>query len=277
MRVTLKFLGSMAGAGALLLTLAATSWACAPQMGITPNSGPPGGWTQVDGEYFADGSLVALHWNSARGPILGMVTGPVFLISVRIPADANPGVYWIVAIDHGTGSVIVSDHFRVSVPAAAPVATQPSGVSKSVSARAAAPKSIPTSAVAQPRARASVATASMADPVAATNSISPSTHAAAPLVPLQLREDSRATSGRLTKDVVPTAIRPVQTAGALNVKDAGAGAAGLVFVLGLAVALRRRLRPKLEDPPTAKVIPLVRAGLKPPASGPMKDRDRLSA
>lgn len=277
MRVTLKFLASMAGAGALLLTLAATSWACAPQMGITPNSGPPGGWTQVDGEYFADGSLVALHWNGANGPILGMAKGPVFLISVRIPANANPGVYWIVAIDHGTGSVIVSDHFQVAMPTAVPVATQPAGVSKSVSAPAAAPKSVPNIAPAQPGARASVATASMADPVAVTTSISPSAQAAAPLVPRQLREGSRATGGRLTKDVVATAIRPVQTTGAMTVKDAGAAAAGVVLVLGLAVLARRRLRPKLADPSTAKVIPLVRAGLQPPASRLMDDRDLLSA
>ncbi len=283
MRASLKIVGSMLGASALLVALAVTSWACPPDLGTTPPSGPPGGGIQVNGEYFAEGSLVELHWSTPGGSLLGMAKGPVFLTSVRIPASATPGKYSIVAVDHATASVITYATFRVAIPVTAPVATQPvaAPVAKPVAAQpASAAKPAANSAAAQPAARASVATASVAEPAVVANSASSAAETATlPVLPVQFHEDSHATSQGLAKDVLKTAPRSRHATAPLNIpREAGAVAVGLVLVLGLAVAFRRRLRRQLEDPSkAAKVIPLVRSGHKPTASQLPQDRDRLSA
>jgi len=99
-----KSLGTFVGTMALMLGVASFAWACSaqPSMQLMPRTGPTvagetipvngNGWTGLT-------SAVQIRWNSATGPVIGTAerNEQGFSGSVTIPADAAPGVYYLIA------------------------------------------------------------------------------------------------------------------------------------------------------------------------------------
>jgi len=97
-------LGTFLGTMALMLGVASFAWACSPQpsMQLLPRTGPirAGETVPVNGNGWTGWtSTVQIRWNSAAGPIVGTAESNEqgFSGSVTIPADAAPGVYYLVA------------------------------------------------------------------------------------------------------------------------------------------------------------------------------------
>ena len=117
--------GLAAGFGALVLVLGITSaaWACTgspPQISaLAPQMGLAGSEVRVAGGNFA--GPVELRWNSVNGPLLATaVDGASFAVPVTIPADAQPGIFYVVAVQRtSAGDVLtkVSQTFEVAAPA----------------------------------------------------------------------------------------------------------------------------------------------------------------
>ena len=95
---------------AAISALAAAAWACTPQATILPD-GPQsvlaGARIPVEG---VTGGLeapgpVEVRWNSPTGPVVGASVssagassqgGPSYRVEIGVPADARPGVYYLV-------------------------------------------------------------------------------------------------------------------------------------------------------------------------------------
>lgn len=109
-------------------------FACTAQatMSINPTSGNAGSTTTVTGKSFREGT-VEIRWNSMTGPIIARPTGPNFATQVPIPADAQRGVHYIVAISRLDGQVAGSARhpFEVTEPPATTTTSPPQTQSSS--------------------------------------------------------------------------------------------------------------------------------------------------
>ncbi|MFN2503023.1 MAG: hypothetical protein ABR540_02105, partial [Acidimicrobiales bacterium] len=124
-RVRKSIVVSAIGAGAALLLVASSAWAClgnevSPTISFFPNQGLPGSTVTVSGKAWSP-APVEIRWRGAGGPVLASEYGREFSVAVAVP-EAAAGVYEIVAVQ---GAVAKSAPFRV-VAAAAP-AESPSG------------------------------------------------------------------------------------------------------------------------------------------------------
>lgn len=103
-----------AGAGALVLALTATlavlgasPAAAAPELRLSPASGPAGTAVTVDGSGFAAAD-VEIRWATQSGPLLATATGPAFSVTATIPDDA-PNSYPVVAVIRDATGVSTSN------------------------------------------------------------------------------------------------------------------------------------------------------------------------
>jgi len=92
-----RILAAAATVVGLMFVLGAAAWACTPQTIITqlrPLSGPAGTMLSIGG---STPTPVEIRWNSADGPVLTSASGPQFSVSAAIPANAKPGVYYLLS------------------------------------------------------------------------------------------------------------------------------------------------------------------------------------
>lgn len=147
-----------AGVLALLMAGAAAAWACTDSASIWASSraGPPDSALTVSGSAFRQGP-VEIRWGSASGVLLGTGAGPEPVVGVRVPTNASPGVYFIVAVQPGARRPAVA--FQVTAaPSSQPAPGQPTAAQsrpQSVSPASQAPATQGgTVAVASPSPRA---------------------------------------------------------------------------------------------------------------------------
>jgi len=93
-----------AAAAAILLSVAATAWACVPfaALRVTPTEVEPGQQVTVTGAQFSAIVPVVIHLDALDGPELASVManspkGPFFTVDIVIPADVPPGSHVLVA------------------------------------------------------------------------------------------------------------------------------------------------------------------------------------
>ncbi|HVE46587.1 MAG TPA: hypothetical protein VNA57_07570 [Acidimicrobiales bacterium] len=95
---------ALAGALATVLGISVmgVAFACSASSRISarPGSGVPGSSIKLTGSNFNDDEI-AIQWNSTTAPTLLKVNGPSFSVNVTVPANASPGVYYIVATTDG--------------------------------------------------------------------------------------------------------------------------------------------------------------------------------
>lgn len=115
-----------AGFGALGLALAvsAAAWACTAFSASTTLSrafGAAGDEVMVSGTNFSGSEAAAIHWGSAKGPVLATTRGHVFSVPVTIPADASGDVFYVVAVgfDREGDPIEVAQTFEVTSASAA--------------------------------------------------------------------------------------------------------------------------------------------------------------
>ena len=202
---------------AAVFTLASRPAGAAPQLGLSPATGPPGTDFTVSGTGFA-ASDIEIRWGGQNGPILATATGPEFSVSARVP-EAPPNSHQVLAVARNGNAVSTSSApFQVT---AAPVETTTTAVPE--------PATTTTAAPARGSAAASRQTSGVGggaedapDPVAGTSGAQPSTGVPA-----------GSSSGRTTTS---TAVVPATTAGAPEpVLDTVPGAAGLPSPAGTPV------------------------------------------
>lgn len=117
------------GIAVILLTAAATAWACVPQpvLSVQPlASGPPGFQATVEGANF-EGGRVELRWNALDGPLLASATGGSFTVQVNIP-DAADGLYALVALERrqdGSVGGVARTAFQLARSTASSAASPP--------------------------------------------------------------------------------------------------------------------------------------------------------
>lgn len=123
--------------GLLLAVTAMIAYACTnlASLNLETATGAAGDRLDVTGSSFGAEPDVVLHWNSIEGQELATVTpdqaGNV-TASIRIPSDAQPGYYVIVATQVGEdGSQVFGGParaaFQVLGPGGEALATQPAG------------------------------------------------------------------------------------------------------------------------------------------------------
>ena len=113
----------MALVGAFLL-IGAGPAAAAPELRLSPDSGPPGTRFTITGTGFAP-ALVEIRWESRSGPLLATTAGPDFTVDAEVP-DAPPNSHSVVAVITDGGSVSTSStSFQVtgSEPVETPATT----------------------------------------------------------------------------------------------------------------------------------------------------------
>lgn len=102
---------------AILIVVAGAAWACTAYRTLGgPQSGPPLSQVTMTGTANA-GSLAEIHWNSLDGPIVGRAianSNEQLSAQVTIP-DVAPGIYYLMAVHHGTG-VVARTAFEVTSP-----------------------------------------------------------------------------------------------------------------------------------------------------------------
>jgi len=83
----------------LVICLASAAWACSvqPITALGANSGPAGTQLQIQG--FGFKSPVQIHWNAVNGSVLASTGAGQFATAIKIPEDASPGVFYVVATD----------------------------------------------------------------------------------------------------------------------------------------------------------------------------------
>ena len=83
----------------VVIGAATFAFACTTQIEVRvdPPYGLSGSQARVTSRGYLPGEPVEIRWNSASGPVLGRATGDFSMI-VTIPADARPGVSYIVAV-----------------------------------------------------------------------------------------------------------------------------------------------------------------------------------
>lgn len=114
-RVKPAALALLAAALAAVVAFPAIGFACSGQASFTvsPGEGLAGDPVQVVGNSFF-AAPVTVTWNGATGPVIGTAQGPDLNISVRVPAGAAPGVYYITASSTKDGQTYrASASFRV--------------------------------------------------------------------------------------------------------------------------------------------------------------------
>ncbi len=104
---------------------ASFAWACtAPSAtnNLSSQIGAPGSRITVTAANFgATAGPREIRWNSISGPLLATAEGADFSVPVTVPADAKPGVYYIVALARGADGGFeakVSQTFEVTASAA---------------------------------------------------------------------------------------------------------------------------------------------------------------
>lgn len=104
--------------GAAFLMVASFAWACTPALTVqmSANSGPAGTLVQLTGGSAYPDRPVEIRWNSADGALLGAVQGDNFAVAVKVPADAAPGVYYLVAAGRARDTFEVTGPEGESVP-----------------------------------------------------------------------------------------------------------------------------------------------------------------
>lgn len=108
---------------ALVLLSGAPAWA-APELRLEPAAGQPGDSFTVTGTGF-DPVPVDIHWDSESGPHLTTTVGPVFTVTVVVPADAQPNSYPVVAVVRNGNAMSTSTaSFQVG-PVAEPEEPEP--------------------------------------------------------------------------------------------------------------------------------------------------------
>lgn len=245
------------------LAIASVAWACTSQAGIAanPTSGVAGENVAVSGDGFAEGP-VGIHWNTASGPVLGTSEGSAFSISIHLPDDASPDVYYLVAVGSDGGQA--STPFEVkrspstasassapassgaprepeaqsgaSAPAAAAAAPTSAVVSPTPSIESAPTASVPTTATTPETTSASAAALASADAIQADASVPPTS---SPVEPARA-------SGLVDEDLRP---------GATGSVAVGVGLLGLslsAMTAGFAVAHRRRRYVGIEAGPLSR-------------------------
>jgi len=96
-------------ASLFVLSSLAAAWACTPaatSFQIIPSIGKPGVKVTATGQNFA--APVEIHWNSAEGVLVGAGQGGNPTVEFAVPADAAPGVYYVVAIQRNKAGEPVS-------------------------------------------------------------------------------------------------------------------------------------------------------------------------
>lgn len=85
--------------GAAFLMVASFAWACTPAttVHLSANSGPAGTLVNITGKTAFPDKPVEIRWNSTDGALLGTVQGASFAAALTVPAEASPGVYYLVA------------------------------------------------------------------------------------------------------------------------------------------------------------------------------------
>ncbi|HUP69941.1 MAG TPA: hypothetical protein VM142_09000 [Acidimicrobiales bacterium] len=115
-RVKPAVLALLAAALAAVVAFPAIGFACSGQASFTvaPGEGLAGDPVQVVGQSFF-AAPVTVTWNGAGGPVVGTAQGPDIDLSVRVPAGAAPGVYYITASSsNGSQTYRASASFRVN-------------------------------------------------------------------------------------------------------------------------------------------------------------------
>jgi hypothetical protein len=117
-----------AGAAALALVilcaaalLGAGPASAAPQLQLSPASGPAGTTVTVAAAGFAAGD-VELRWGTQSGPLLATAVGPDFTVPVVVP-DAGPDTYPLVAVARSANGVSTSSASFQVTPGQAPAPT----------------------------------------------------------------------------------------------------------------------------------------------------------
>lgn len=86
------------------VALLSTAWACTGQpqvFSVSPLAATAGSEVTMRGDAVAPGTAVELRWNAVAGPKLAETTADEagqFAMSFAVPADAEPGVYSLMAI-----------------------------------------------------------------------------------------------------------------------------------------------------------------------------------
>ena len=99
--------------------------AAAPELRLSPASGPPGSTFLVTGTGFAPAEVV-IRWGDEAGPELGRAVGPDFTVEVTVPPDAPSNSHPVMGVVTDGGSVSTSSaSFQVtsSEPAEPPPTT----------------------------------------------------------------------------------------------------------------------------------------------------------
>jgi len=96
--------------------VASFAWACTPATTVhtSVNSGLAGTLVNITGKTAAADKPVEIRWDRNDGSLLGTVQGASFATVIKIPADADPGVYYLVADGRAR------DTFEVTGPGAVP-------------------------------------------------------------------------------------------------------------------------------------------------------------
>ena len=92
------------------MSAAAMAWACSPQAYIFLSStgGHAGQRMTVNGHGFIDGP-VQIRWNGAYGALVGTTRGPDFSTTIRVPANAAPGIAYIHGVARDAAGRLVGD------------------------------------------------------------------------------------------------------------------------------------------------------------------------
>ena len=107
-----KKLAISGAVAAIFVAFAGVSWACTPsrQIVLSPTFGPSEAQrtATVTGKGFVSGTPVEIRWNTVKGPVLGEATAPDFSVSINIPTDATPDIYYVVAVQRESGRKVIS-------------------------------------------------------------------------------------------------------------------------------------------------------------------------
>jgi len=87
----------LAIAAGVLVAAAGLAWACTAQsvVSVLPEKGAAGNVVTVTGKGFSS-SPVEVRWGDQEGPVFASALGPEFSVQATIPADATPGLYFLM-------------------------------------------------------------------------------------------------------------------------------------------------------------------------------------
>lgn len=230
----------MTGAFAMVLGGASLAFACGGQatISLSSSSGSAGSNIGISGALFTAEGPVSIHWGGASGPVVATATGPSFSVSGTVPANAAPGVHYVVAT---SGSFQASKAFRVTGNASgtndAPSSAGPgvegpvSDLPVSAAPPAVGPAEAPVAAPGQPAPVASprpAATRAIPAPVAAAVAPAPArTPTPAPAAPAPVATPAPAETPLPAPAAVPVVpegpVAPIEPAAASGSADLWSG------------------------------------------------------